>query len=160
MFRIAQGRRLGIDGLALFANVGAPQNVQPFGIRLHEAIFDAVVNHLDEMAGAGSPAIKIAFLSRAGRLFAPRRARDIAASRRKRLEDRIQVVDRLGLTSNHQAETTLETPYATAGPDVEVMNTSRLEFLGAPDVVDVIGIASIHDDVVLLHLGAEAVQRI
>src|SRR6185437_811918 len=128
----------------------------PFGIRLHEAIFDTVVNHLDEMAGAGRPAIKIAFLSRAGRLFAPRRARDIAASRRKRLEDGIQMADRLGLTSNHQAETTLETPHATAGPDVKVMNTSGLKVLGAPYVVDVVGIASIHDDVVLLHLDTEA----
>ena len=69
-------------------------------------------------------------------------------------------VDRLSLTSNHQAKTTLETPHATAGPDVEVMNTSRLEFFGAPDVVDVVGIASIHDDVALLHLGAEAMQRV
>jgi hypothetical protein len=60
---------------------------------------------------------------------------------------------------NHQAKTTLETPHATAGPDVEVVNTSWLEFLGAPDVVDVVRIASIYNDVALLHLGAEAVQR-
>ena len=55
--------------LALFANVGVPQNVQPFGIRFHEAVFDAVVNHLDEMAGAGRPAIQVAFLSRATETF-------------------------------------------------------------------------------------------
>ena len=91
-------------------------------------------------------------------IFAARRACDIAASRRKRLEDRIQVADGLSLAANHHAETTLETPHAAAGSNIEVMNTSRLEFFGAPDVVDVVRIASIHDDVALLHLCAEAVE--
>ena len=69
------------------------------------------------------------------------------------------MADRLSLASDHQAETAIDTPHASAGPDVEVMNPSRLEFLGAPDVVDVVRIASIDDDVALLHLGAEAMQR-
>ena len=80
------------------------------------------MHHLDEVAGAGKPAIQVAFLGRATRVLAPGRARDIAASRRQRLEDWIQVADRLGLTSNHQTETALETPHPTAGPDVEIVD--------------------------------------
>jgi hypothetical protein len=49
------------------------------------------MNHLDEMAGAGRPAMEITLLDRATNLFPSRRARDITASRSKRLEDRIEV---------------------------------------------------------------------
>ena len=82
MFRVAQGRGLGIDRALLFASVGVPQNIQALGIRLHDAVLDSVMNHLDEMARAGRSAIEVTFLSRAGRFLAARRARDIAASRR------------------------------------------------------------------------------
>src|ERR1041384_8329020 len=118
------------------------------------------MNHLDEMAGAGRPTIQVPFLSCTGGLIAPWRAGEIAASRRKRLKDWIQAPDGLSLTSDHQTVTTLETPHTAAGPDVDVMNTSRFELFGASDVVDIVGVASIHDRVALLHLGTNAMQRV
>src|SRR5687767_1325003 len=41
---------------------GLVQNVETFRISLHQPIFDAIVNHLDEMTGAGRSAIDIALL--------------------------------------------------------------------------------------------------
>ena len=36
------------------------QHVEPFGIGCHESVFDAVVDHLDEMPGADRPDVQIA----------------------------------------------------------------------------------------------------
>lgn len=37
--------------------VGATKNVESFGIGLHETVFDAVVNHLDEVSRPGRSAV-------------------------------------------------------------------------------------------------------
>src|ERR1019366_5509490 len=52
--------RLGIGLALLFADAGGFQNPQTLGIRGHDAVLDAVVDHFDEVPGAIRPAMQIA----------------------------------------------------------------------------------------------------
>ena len=62
------------------------------------------------------------------------------------------------LATNHQAVTSLQSPDATARSYVHVMDSLRRELLGAPNIVDVIGIAAIDQDVVRLETRQELVD--
>ena len=44
--------------------VSVTHNVEAFGVRLHQAVLDAVVDHLHEVTGAGGAAVEIALLGR------------------------------------------------------------------------------------------------
>ena len=59
----------------------ALQDVEAFGIGLHQAVFDAVMDHLDEMPGAGRAGMDIALL---GARIAALAARACARCRRCR----------------------------------------------------------------------------
>ena len=71
----------------------AAQDVEALRIGLHEAIFDAVVDHFDEMPGARWPRVNIAALGAGIPRLPPRRMRDIALARRQGIENRIEVID-------------------------------------------------------------------
>ena len=43
-------------------DIGVLEDVEAFGIGLHQAVFDAVVDHLDEMPGADRAGMDIALL--------------------------------------------------------------------------------------------------
>src|SRR5215469_5616169 len=58
-----------------------------------EAVFDAVVHHFYEMAGAGRAAVEIAFFGSSSSFFAAGCAFDIATAWSKRFEDGIEVLD-------------------------------------------------------------------
>src|SRR5207249_1255315 len=92
--------------------------------------------------------------------FASRCARDNTTTWCERLKGGLQIAYRFSLASNHQAIAAFETPHTTARADINVENSFGLEFLGAPDIVDIVGIASIHDDVALLHLRLETVDSV
>src|SRR5579872_1154039 len=161
MVRISQWRCLGIDGSAtLLSGISVPQNVQALGVGRHNAVFDPVMNHLDEMAGAGRTAMEITFLGRAMTLFPALRARDIAASRSKRLQDGSEMLYGLTLASDHHAITALDPPHATARPHVDIVNTFGFQFLGSADVVNVVRVASINNDVSLLEAPGKATQSV
>ena len=57
------------------------QDVKALGIGLHQAVFDAVVDHLDEMSGAGRAGMDVALLDARVAALAARRARDVADAR-------------------------------------------------------------------------------
>ena len=75
------------------------------------------------------------------------RARNIAHARRERGENRIEMLDDLVLAANHHAITSLQTPHPSAGAHIHIVDLARSEFLRAPDIVDVIGIAAVDQDV-------------
>src|SRR5260370_30328549 len=100
------------------------------------------------MARAGWTAVEVPFFRGPWLLIPPCGAFRIAAARRQRLENRIQVRHHLRLTSDHLAITALQAPYAAAGSDVHVMNALRAQVLCAADVVDVILVATVDQDVV------------
>src|SRR4029453_14189452 len=53
-------------------------------------------------------------------------------------EDRIEMLDHIGLATNHHAVATLKSPYAATRTDINVMDLFRCQFLRAPNVVNVI----------------------
>src|SRR5262249_56218142 len=112
----------------------------------HHAVFDAVMHHLDEMTGAVRPAMQPALLGRAAGLLASRRARDVAAARRKGGEDRVEMFHDVGLAADHHAIAAFESPDAAAGADIDIMDALGRELLGAADVFDIVRITALHPD--------------
>src|SRR3546814_7894343 len=65
----------------------ALEHVEPFSIGLHQTVFDAVVDHLDEMARAGRTDVDVALLgTRILNFLARGGARACAQPRRERIE--------------------------------------------------------------------------
>src|SRR5262249_6763476 len=62
---MAQRRGLGVDLALLLPGVGLEEDVEPLGVRRHEAVLDPVVDHLHEMPRAGGATVKVALLCRA-----------------------------------------------------------------------------------------------
>src|ERR1051325_11731715 len=82
---------------------GAAHDVEALGDRLHDAVLDPVVDHLDEMASADRAAVQIAVLGGACDLLAARRALDAAATGCERLEDRIEALHDVLVAADHHA---------------------------------------------------------
>src|SRR5208282_1764422 len=82
MFRIAQRRRLRVNGMLLLADVGVAQDIQPLSVGSHEAVLDAVVYHLDEVAAAIGSAMEIAILGSSAELVSAGSAVNVALPRR------------------------------------------------------------------------------
>ena len=142
-----------------FVRILALEDVEPLGIGLHQAVFDAVMDHFDEMAGAGRPGMDIAFLRAVvGELVAAARTVDVASSRREGLEDGVEVVDRFLAAADHHAITAVEAPNAARGADIDEMHALRLEHRGVGDVVLVEGVAAVDDDVARAEQAGELVD--
>ena len=57
------------------------------------------------------------------------------------------MLDHVLLAADHHAVAALQAPYAAACAHVHVVDPFGCQFLGAPDVVDVVGIAAVDEDV-------------
>src|SRR6202021_228843 len=91
MFGGAQRRRFGVDRMRLLPDIRRTQNAEALGIGGHQSIFDAVVDHLDEMTRAAGSAMQVAgFGGAGGGLLSPRGTRDVADPGSEGFEDRIQ----------------------------------------------------------------------
>ena len=134
------------------------EDVQPLRVRLHQAILDAVVDHLDEMAAAALSAMKVAILDRPGRSLPSGRARDLAPAGGERPEDRIQAPDNLLLPSDHHAVTALQPPDPSAGSNVHVVDPFFQDRLCPPHVILVVGVASVDDRVAGLEPAGEVIH--
>ena len=152
MLGIAQRRGFRIDHRGFLSDVGGVEDIKPFRIRGHHAVFDAVMHHLDEMPGAIGPAMQVALFGAAVDLFAARRARDIAAPGRQRREDRIETLHDIGLAANHHAIAALEPPHPAAGADVDKMKVPGFQFLRPANIVNVIRVAAIDQDVAAIEM--------
>src|SRR3984893_1628360 len=118
MLRVAQRRGLGVDHSRLFADVGLAQDSESLGVSRHQAILDTVVDHLDEVAGAVGSTVKIAQLSGAFDLFAPRRRWNVPHARRQAPEDWIETVNYLYFAADHHAVASVQAPHAAAGAHI------------------------------------------
>src|SRR5262249_30329752 len=147
MLRLAQRRRFGIDLVGALADAGAPQDAQALGVGGHDTVLDAVVDHLDEVAGARGPAVQVALLSRAADLFAPGGAWNVTPAGRQRLEDRVEALHRLVGAADHHAIAAFQAPDAAARPHIHVVDLLGREFFGAANVVHVVGVAAVDEDV-------------
>ena len=95
--------------------------------------------------------MKITLFGGTIRLLPPRRSRGIAATGSERLEDSIEILNSLRLTTDHHAVTACKAPDTSAGPHVQVANTFGLQFLGPPDVINIVRVPTINDDIARLH---------
>src|SRR6266566_5188830 len=159
MLWIAQRRGFRVGLAVRFTRVGVPENVEALCVSGHQAVLDAVVDHFDEMAGAGRTAVEIAFLGSAPGLFTSRSAVNIATTGRERFKNGIETLYDGGLAADHLTIAPLEAPDAAAGADVAIMDALGGKLLGTSDVVDVIGISAIDDDVVFFELTDQIVKR-
>src|SRR5712692_4539861 len=158
VFGISQRGGLGVCFVVLLSDIGVLENVQAFGVGGHETVLDAVVDHFYEMAGAGRSAVEVALFGCAAGFFTPRRARRVAAAGRERFENGIQMVDNVVFAADHLAIAALEAPDAAAGADVDVVNAAGGKFLGAANVVDVVGVATVDEDVAGFEFGGEVME--
>ena len=104
------------------------KHVEALGVRGHQAVLDAVVHHLDEVAGAARAAVQPALLGRRRVAGAARRAFDRAPTPGASVvEDRRHLGRRPSVgPADHQAVATLEPEHAAAGADVEVVDARGL----------------------------------
>src|ERR1700709_614957 len=102
--------------------IGILQNIEAFGIGLHQAVFDAVVNHLDEVPCANRAGVNVALFDPGIAPFASPGAGDIADPGRERGEARVEAVYHGLVAPDHHAIAAVDTPYAARRADVEIMD--------------------------------------
>src|SRR5258708_27036061 len=136
------------------------ENVEAFGVGLHQAVLDTVVDHLDKMAGAGRAAIKVALFDGAGGLFTSGCARNVPAAWRQCFEDGIEMAKSFLRSANHHAVATLQTPHAAAGSYVDIVDSLVAQGDSAARVIFEIRVAAIDDDVALVHATSQIGHRL
>jgi hypothetical protein len=121
------------------------QQLVPLGVRLHEAVLDAVVDHLGVVTGTDAARVDEALLT--------------GALRAQRVEDRHDRLDVGGSASDHQAVAVLQPPDSTAHTDVEVADAVLGELGGTLLVLDVVRVAALDHDVALAEDLGELVEH-
>src|SRR5579885_667828 len=150
ILRVAQRGRFGIDELLVQADIGVVQDIQPFGVGGHDAILDAVVNHLHEVAGAMRATAQVAVLGRAGYPVSTGSGGRALFTGGQSGKYRVEILHRLLFPADHQAVAAFKSPDAAAGADIEIVNALRLQLGRAADIIDIVGIAAIDDDISLI----------
>src|SRR5262249_49169667 len=134
-------------------------DVEALGEGLHHAVLDAVMDHLDEMAGADRSGMEIALLGTRVELAASFGALDGADAGRQCREDRIEPLHAFGIAADHQAVAALQAPYAAGCPDIEIVDALGLELAGTAHIVFEISVTAVDDDVARPHQLAELSDR-
>src|SRR6266540_3401791 len=127
MLVVTQRRRFRVAGVTLFADVGIAQDAQPLGVGGHDAVFDTVVDHLDEVAGAVLATVQITQFGGTVELFASRGARNVASPRSEAL-------DRVSLAPDHHAVATFQTPFSSSCAYLHNVHSFRPRCSCAPNV--------------------------
>ena len=104
---MAQWRGLRVRGLAFLSHVRMLEDVQPFSVSGHQAVLDAVMDHLHEVSRSCRTAVQISVFSGAVPPLPAGGGRRRAAAGSKRAEYGIKTLDRRFRTTNHQAVATL-----------------------------------------------------
>src|SRR5262249_58249063 len=123
------------------------QNLESLRVGLHQAILDAVVHHLDEVAGAVRSRMNITTLGARIATVAAGRSRHVSNCRRKRGKNRVEAVGDLLLAANPHAVAALQTPDAAARSNVDIMQTALPECGRAANIVLPERIAAVHDHI-------------
>ncbi len=96
--------------------------IQAFGVGRHQAIFNSIMDHLDEMTGTVRSTVKIALLGGAVSSVATEGTWRCTNPGRQCGKDRIEMLDNPVFPADHQAVSTLTARNAPACPHVDVMN--------------------------------------
>ncbi len=108
---------------------GLGHDLEPFGVGLHEPVLDAVVDHLDEMAGAGRPDVGVAALGGQGE------------------EGGLAGGHRLVRTADHQAVALLQSPDAAGRAGVHQGDPVGGELRDQGSRLLVVGVTPVDDHV-------------
>src|SRR6185437_4309670 len=116
------------------------EQVEALGVGLHQAVLDAVVDHLHVVTRAGRAEVHPAAL-------ADRWDALLGGLGRQHVEDRRQSLDGFRWPADHHAVADLEPPHAAGDADVDVFDALAFELLGAALVVGPTGVAAVDDRV-------------
>ncbi len=92
------------------------ENVEAFGVRSHDGIFNSVVNHLHEVAAAVRAAMQVAFFGCTLGFLTAGGAIDVAAAGSQTLKNGIEVLNDAGLAADHLTIAAFQSPDAAAVP--------------------------------------------
>src|SRR6202034_1165411 len=157
-FGLPQRRGLCVGLKLCFADIGVLEDVQTLRVSRHDAILDSVVDHLDEVAGATGSAMQIALLRRAASLLATRCAGCRSDPGGDRSENRIEMLNDILFTADHKTVPTLRSPHSATGSGVDIVNAFGPQFIGSPDVVNVVRVAAVDNDVSFLQASSKVVE--
>jgi hypothetical protein len=115
------------------------------GDQLHVGVLDAVVDHLDEVAGAVRPDVGAARLT--------------VDLRRNALQERTQRLVGLARTTGHDRRTIQRTLLTAGDTGADEVQTVGLEFGFAADRVREVRVAGVDDDVAFLQQGDQLVDH-
>src|SRR5438034_2114809 len=118
------------------------QHLEPLGVRLHEAVLDAVVHHLHEVPGPGRPDVRP------------------AVGRRERLERGLDAADGLVGPTGHQAEPLLQAPDPSGDADVEEVDPLLGRLRVSPLRVVEVRVPSVDQHVVLVEDPHQLARRV
>ena len=121
--------------------VGRLHQLEPLGIGLHQAVLDAVVDHLDEVAGADRPDVGVAPL------------------RRQRLEGRLDDRHRFVGPPDHQAVPLRQPPDAAGRPGVDEADALLGQLRRRRRGLLVVRVAAVDDDVARLEVVGQLGDR-
>jgi len=105
------------------------------------------MDHLDEVTGSLRPAVQEALFGGIIGLLSAGSVWRCFYARSKRGEDRSKVSDDLLFATARQAIAPLKSGNTTARPDIQVMNSFGFQLGVAPNIIAIIGIATVYDDV-------------
>ena len=130
------------EPLEIVTVLARPQDLEALGVGLHQAILDAVVDHLGEVARA--------------------RGADMepTVGRSERVEGRREPSDRIGVAAQHHAKTLLEPPDPARGPHVHELHSASLEAFVTTTRITIVGVSPIHDEVAPAELGLQPVDQL
>src|SRR6267378_425640 len=102
--------------------------------------------------------MEVTLFRSAGGFLAPRSTRRVAAARSQRFKNGIKMADSIIFAANHLAVAALQSPHAAAGADINIVNAFCRKLLGAANIIDVIGVATVDDDIAGFQLRGEIMQ--
>ncbi len=117
-------------------------DLEPLGVRLHEAVLDPVVHHLREVSGAGRADVRVAVLGR------------------ERREDRLEPLHRVVLAADHETEADLEAPDPAGDAGVDEVQSLLLRFAITALRVAEVRVAAVDDRVALVGELQELLERV
>ena len=105
---------------------GFCKDLEPFGICLHQAVFNPVVHHLDVVTSAGRAAVHVAVL------------------RCQRQEDRLHLFHWCGVAAHHHAVAVLKSPDATRSSGINKVDAVPSKLLVPADRVVEVGVTTVN----------------
>src|SRR5205807_3208478 len=113
-------------------------NIQSLSVSGHDAILDAVVDHFDEVACTVWSTVEVALLGSSPQILPAGSAGCCIDAGGQSREDRVEMLDDLVLSTDHQAVAALKSPNAATRANVNVVDVLSLELGGAPDIVVIV----------------------